>query len=440
MIQGFSGGLLNRQLIYQTDLPSFQRDFASLKTLDHGTGPAISFTRGSNATYFDANGVLQTAGNNVPRFDHDPSTGASLGLLIEEARTNSIRNSQAGGSTNGVIGSGGAMPTNWSITPNANGVTSEVVGTGSEDGLAYIDIKVSGTPTASGGVTVFFESASQVAAANSQTWCGSFYARLVDGSLSNVTIPHFTTGRTAAGATVGTQFGNQNITPTSAPLKTQRSTVVRTFSDAGVERVTTSFGPSYTSGQAIDLTLRIAAPQLEQGAFATSYIPTTTAAATRAADSAVVTPISSFFNASEGTLLCDFTTGADLISMRGASVDNGSNNQNVLNILGATSGGVGNSFEVREANSGVASLPSFTTVVANTNYRIAGAYASGNYGASLNGGTAATSTATALPTGLTHLNIGSSDGGQGAYLNGHIRKVAYWPKRLTNTLLQQITT
>jgi hypothetical protein len=24
--------------------------------------------------------------------------------------------------------------------------------------------------------------------------------------------------------------------------------------------------------------------------------------------------------------------------------------------------------------------------------------------------------------------------------NGHIRKIAYWPKRLTNTLLEQLTT
>jgi hypothetical protein len=72
MIQGFSGGLLNRELIYNLDLPSFQRDFASLKTLDHGTGPAITFTRASGATYFDADGVLQTAANDVARFDHDP--------------------------------------------------------------------------------------------------------------------------------------------------------------------------------------------------------------------------------------------------------------------------------------------------------------------------------------------------------------------------------
>jgi hypothetical protein len=28
----------------------------------------------------------------------------------------------------------------------------------------------------------------------------------------------------------------------------------------------------------------------------------------------------------------------------------------------------------------------------------------------------------------------------GGRTNGHIRKIAYWPKRLTNTLLEQLTT
>jgi len=41
---------------------------------------------------------------------------------------------------------------------------------------------------------------------------------------------------------------------------------------------------SYTTGTAIDLTLRIGSPQLEQQAVASSPIPTTAAAVTRPAD------------------------------------------------------------------------------------------------------------------------------------------------------------
>jgi hypothetical protein len=43
--------------------------------------------RNSTATYFDANGVLQTAGINEPRIDYDPATGECRGLLVEEQAT-----------------------------------------------------------------------------------------------------------------------------------------------------------------------------------------------------------------------------------------------------------------------------------------------------------------------------------------------------------------
>ena len=52
--------------------------------------PRFTFTRDSIATYVDANGKIQTAGANQPRFDHGPVTGENLGLLIEESRTNLV--------------------------------------------------------------------------------------------------------------------------------------------------------------------------------------------------------------------------------------------------------------------------------------------------------------------------------------------------------------
>lgn len=48
---------------------------------------AATFTRGSTATYVDANGVIQTALSNVPRDGH--YIGGARSLLIEGARTNS---------------------------------------------------------------------------------------------------------------------------------------------------------------------------------------------------------------------------------------------------------------------------------------------------------------------------------------------------------------
>ena len=65
--------------------PSLSLDFGR----DGGFPPGlINFTRGSNKNIFDAGGTLRQLGNDVFATDHDPVTGAPLGLLIEEARTN----------------------------------------------------------------------------------------------------------------------------------------------------------------------------------------------------------------------------------------------------------------------------------------------------------------------------------------------------------------
>src|SRR4051812_29847838 len=55
---------------------------------------SITFARASSATYYDIAGTLQIASTNAPRFDYDAITHVIKGLLIEEARTNLLTNSQ----------------------------------------------------------------------------------------------------------------------------------------------------------------------------------------------------------------------------------------------------------------------------------------------------------------------------------------------------------
>jgi hypothetical protein len=77
--------LLTTANTYPTTRPSLNLDFANSATLD----PRITFTRGTNATYIGSDGLVKnTAGINSPRFDWDPVTRECKGLLIEEARTN----------------------------------------------------------------------------------------------------------------------------------------------------------------------------------------------------------------------------------------------------------------------------------------------------------------------------------------------------------------
>ena len=104
--------ILDASTNYPVIQPTLNLDFANRKSLD----PRITFARNSVGTYFDSKGVLQTAQANVPRFDHDPVTGESLGLLIEESRTNLLLNS-------------GALSTQ-SVTTTATTYTLSFYGTG----------------------------------------------------------------------------------------------------------------------------------------------------------------------------------------------------------------------------------------------------------------------------------------------------------------------
>lgn len=244
--------------------------------------------------------------NSAPRFDHNPTTGESLGLLVEEQRTNSIRNNTMQGA---VAGAPGTLPTNWIVTGSVNGLTREVVGAGIDDGISYVDIRWSGTPTATAVITVFYEANTQITAANGQSWAYSVYTKLAAGSTTNIGVARLNVfGNTAAGAGVTGQNSFIDITPTTAELSSQRASIARTFSDAAVERVNGNIGITYTNGAAIDITLRIGMPQLEQGAFATSVIPTTGTAATRAADVASITGtnFSSWYRQDEGGYFIDY--------------------------------------------------------------------------------------------------------------------------------------
>jgi hypothetical protein len=374
-----------------------------------------------------------SAAASMPRFDHDPATGASRGLLIEESRTNSIRNSQAGGSTNGVIGSGGVMPTNWSSGLTVNGLSTEILGTGTEDGLSYIDLKISGTPTTTSSHSIVAEPVFQIVASNGQTWTNSCYVRLIAGALTNATLQVYLAGRTAAAAVVSGQTASTTITPTSATLRTQRYSATLTMSSASVERVSPQIIVNYTNAQAIDLTLRIAAPQLEQGAFPTSYIPTTSAAVTRSADSAVVTPMSSFYNQSEGT----FVTATNKSPLSGSfptiwHLTNGTDD--VGNVIGFYN--PSNSTISYDASPAFSFAEAVSAGLATSGFAFSATSARMAVNGVLEPSTDQSATIT---TDKAALRLGAKRDGSEP-LNGHIRRIAYFPKRLSNALLQSLTT
>ncbi len=59
------------------------------------TGASYTFTRATQASYYNSNGILAYAASGAIRQDYDPTTGAALGMLIERAMTPLISNTEA---------------------------------------------------------------------------------------------------------------------------------------------------------------------------------------------------------------------------------------------------------------------------------------------------------------------------------------------------------
>ena len=132
--------------------PSLDLNFAESKSLtDATTGTnLVTFTRASNGTYVDSDGIIQTAIADQPRFDHDPTTGDSLGLLIEESRTNILLNS-ATLSTQSVTTSATAYTLSFygtgTVTLSGTSTAGPLVGTGANDRVTLTFTPTAGTLT-----------------------------------------------------------------------------------------------------------------------------------------------------------------------------------------------------------------------------------------------------------------------------------------------------
>jgi hypothetical protein len=404
--------------------PTLNFQFAGSTTLD----PLITFTRASTGTFFNSAGVLTSAAINAPRFDYNPSTLAAQGLLIEEARTNSIRNNTMVGA---VAGTPGTLPTNWSVSTVLTGLTREVVGTGTESGITYIDIRLSGTPSAAGTYLFLTETSTAATAASGQTWTNSGYFKLQAGSTTGISAFRLYFQENNSG---GGYLTEQNITvttPTSAALSTQRVSASRTLNQATTAFVMPGFNFTLT-GAAIDITLRIGLPQLEQGAFATSVIPTTTAALTRAADVASVNTLSPWYNAAEGTLYSEATFTNTVSFNTVAALGDGTTSNSMRTIQ--WNDGTDRIFSI--ATGGVSQASYLGTGQIGT-AKFAGAYKLNDVNASKNGSIGITDTAATIPT-VNALWLGAT-GSSLFLLNGYLRRVAYYPRRLSNAELQAIT-
>lgn len=432
---------------YPTTPPSFFFDVVNAKKADD----RLLYFGGENGTFFNSLGVLTRATRNEPRINYNPTTLACEGLMLEEQSTNSIRNSEATGATVGVVGSGGAIPTNWGTTSPAGapGLTYEVVSIGTLNGFSYVDIKMSGTN--SSGASYFpivqFETNTAITANPTDIWSGSVYVALVGGSTAGLTALGLDiVENTSAGGYVANGPTTQFLSTITPSLT--RITMTRTNSgNVSTARVALRVVSTVPDATSFDLTLRISAPQLELKNNVTTYIPTTSGALTRGTSFANLTPISQFYNQTEGTFAVEYSVFsrsnvnyARLLTIGNLSDQN--SNWYIRNDINGTSTWVGH------ITSGTTDFESTISSPVGGPYKIASAIALNNARNAFNGNLVGSDdTSVGTPSNKNLLNFSGNPpswapGPPTGWEPGagfHLRKFAYWPKRLPNTAIRNIT-
>jgi hypothetical protein len=329
---------------------------------------------------------LMTAPAGVPRFDHCPISGRCLGLLIEEQRANLLSYSDR---FDQWTNASGTVSSNVAVAPDGL-LSADLV-----QGVRYVAVSLaSGTRTFSCCAKKVDGDGRFTLRIDTPTSIGAVF------DLSTGTVVNSDAALTASIAHVGNGY--------------YRCAIAYTGAITNVVLITASLGLKSSL---------VWGAQLEAGAFATSYIPTTSAAVTRQADSAAMVGanFTSWFSAGEGTILYNTAPGNHVIDGRVAwQLDNGVSGY--LQIMYAAYSVGGNYYPPTVVPAGQTSEgPNRNAFAYNT---ISSAVCSNGFSVS------AVSANYSFGSAARFIFCG---------MRTPVKKMAFYPKKLTNTQLQAIT-
>jgi hypothetical protein len=362
----------------------------------------ITFTRASTATYLDSDGLLKSATTNTPRIEYD-ADGNRLGLLIEEARTNLISWSEAL-NTGWSIGSA-TVTADQTVAPDGNTTADEV--NLSLGGFVYFTSTVTASTT--------YTASWYIKAGTATAWIYAFFDGTA-GSFINRVQYDITDGED-----VGNGWYRFNVSVTT-PAGCTSLRVYPVREQIGVGSVAGVVGTSFIWGA-----------QLEAGSFPTSYIPTAGATATRAADVASI-PTSAFgYNQKAGTVVCEF----EFSNYVGGNRRLFSLNTNIQNRMDGLLVGNGQLQQFVVDGGSTQVNPNTTNGITNNEpSKAAVVYALNDFASVLDDGAIKTDTLGTVPS-VSTLSIGNSPIGN--WTNGYLKSIQYYPRRLTNAQLQELT-
>lgn len=361
--------------------------------------PRITYSGGANGTRVNSAGLIVAA--TTPRFDYNPVTLAPLGFLVEEARTNKATNENANPVTDAAWAIGGDVAATLTVV---------------DDTAALAAAGLNGVCT-SGKVYKFDNSA------------GVGFAFIIQAATTGNTNKHSisvyarTTG--TANIEIAGGLGAVNLPVGAAYVRTKSENITPGSSSGKMAIVA-------LAGAVVYFVLN----DMEEGAFCTSVIVTAGAAVTRSADSAVMTGtnFSDWFNPAEGTFAPEFTYGGDLVTSTAMSANDNTSN-NILEVAGTNSGGVGPYAEVRVGGVVQASM-SDGNAIANTTYKTAFRYRANDFSFSHSGRSCVTDAAGTIPS-VSQLAIGNRLASSS--FNGWIRRLPYYRRGLSDAQLQALS-
>lgn len=347
---------------------------------------AFTFTRASTGNYFDSAGVLQSAAVDAKRYEYHNETLAYRGLLLEQARTNSVlwcrdftnaawvkSNVTAAKDQTGIDGSANSAS---SLTATAgNGTCLQSITASSASTFTSVFIKrITGTGTI------------EMTMDNGTTWTPA----TVTSSWTRVTIPHATLANPVCGFRI------------------------------------------VTSGDAVAVDYM----QVERGGSVfTSPIATTSATVTRSGESCVCTTLANVaFNATEGTVYCHaeryYEAGQTFVwvvsdNTANEFIGNYGSAAAATNVSNCTDNNITQA-AISQAGAGSRSV-----------FKAAFAYKANDFAASVNGTAAGTDSGGTLPT-VTRMYLGASATGEAQQL--WIRELRIYQSRLSNAALAALST
>jgi len=350
---------------------------------------------------------------------------APKGLLIEESRINLQLNSTTGASW---VATNATSTANAVVAPDGTTTATSVIESATGPLGHYFQSQSANTLTNATAYTT-----SVYAKANGRTFVcvqgdiqGGFLGspQFFDIGAGAVVTPLATGVTSAAIQSVGNGWYRCSVTATSTG----------TTAAFGVWLATNGTTNNYT-GDGVSGAYFWGAQQ-ELGAFSTSYIPTTAAAAVTRNQDNLSVPVGSWFNATAGTLVVqaspDEAPAADIIVRMAAVLYDTTAYTNALRLER-----LNGAWRVVQTVAGTPTVASgaWTTGVTG---KLGAVYINAGSGASFNGAAVA-SIAGSVPTGITTLAIGGNAANNNAWC-GHIQSFSYYNYTMTNTQLQAITT